>query len=271
MFAQQSFFNICYALLRYYEFIDHYKFDREIVGVAINYFDRYISSQTSWVDVCTKEKFQIIAITSLFLAIKLHSTSEDTLIESRSRALARLLYSHADPQEIYEMEMDILQKLDWHLNPSTLHQFALSFCQLHPLGDSRSTATSHLYLYDATRYQVELAIFIPALLATFTSSVIAYAALKNAEEKIAADKPHVLTAYMKQSFEKMMKDPTITVGMDPTAVAQCKLSLKRLCPQLPDLDYFGSDTDTSFISTGYYAQDGASHDASISPLNVVDY
>lgn len=235
--------------------------------MAINYFDRYISTQTSFQN---KETYQIIAVTSLYLAIKLHSMSEDCLVESRSRALARLVYDHADPQEIYKMEIDILQKLDWRLNPPTLHQFALSFSQLHPLKDCRSMTTYHLYLYEATRYQVELAIFTPVLLTTFTSSVIAYAALKNVEEKIAADNPHIFTDDMKQSFENFMTDPTITIGMDATAVAQCQLSLKRLCPQLPGLDCFGSITDARIIPTDYNSQQGA-HDAPISPLNVVDY
>lgn len=259
-----------HVLRRYYEFVDHYNFDREVVGVAISYFDRYISSQKSCEDVHTKDKYQVIAVTTLFLAIKLHSISEDCLIRNRSLAMARLLYGHVDPQEIYEMEMDILEQLDWRLNPPTLHMFALNFSQLHPLGDCCSTTTS--YLYEATRYQVELAIFIPALLERFTSSVIVYAALKNTEEKIASENPHILTTDMKQSFDALMKDSFIAI--DPTAVSQCQLSLQRLCPQLPSLEYFGSDTDsTVFPSDDYNAQEDSKEEtpSAISPMNVIDY
>ncbi len=186
--------------------------------------------------------------------------------------MARLLYGHVDPQEIYETEMDILEQLDWRLNPPTLHMFALNFSQLHPLGDCCSTTTS--YLYEATRYQVELAIFIPALLERFSSSVIVYAALKNTEEKIASENPHILTTVMKQSFEALMKDSSIAI--DPTDVFQCQLSLKRLCPQLPSLEYFGSDTDsTVFPSDDYNAQEDSKEETpsvtSISPMNVIDY
>jgi len=236
--------------------------------VAISYFDRYISIQKSREDVHTKDKYQIMAVTSLFLAIKLHSISEDCLIQNRSLAMARLLYGHVDPQEIYEMEMDILEELDWRLNPPTLHMFALNFSQLHPLGDCCSTTTS--YLYEATRYQVELAIFIPALLEKFTSSVIVYAALKNTEEKIASENPHILTTDMKEYFEALMEDSSIAI--DPTAVSQCQLSLKRLCPQLPSLEYFGSDTDTtSFPSSDYNVQEDTPSTTSMSPMNVIDY
>ena len=268
VFAHETF--SLFFMHRCYEFIDHYNFDREVVGVAIYYFDRYTSSQTSCEGVHTKDKFQIIAVTSLFLAIKLHSMSDNCLVESRSQALARLLYDHVDPQEIYEMEMNILVLLDWRLNPPTLHQFAINFSQLHPLGDCCSTTTS--YLYEATRYQVELAIFSPELLATFTSSVIAYAALKNAEEKITVDNPHILTPDMNQSFEALMTDPTMTLTLDSTAVARCQLSLKRLCPQLPGLDEFSdTDTDARDIQPDYYVQEDTPDPASISPLNVAYY
>ena len=256
-----------FAPSRYYEFIDHYNFDREVVGIAISYFDRYISSQKCCEGVHNKEKYQIIAVTSLFLAIKLHSMSEDCLVQNRTFALARLLYGHVDPEQIYKMEMDILQVLDWRLNPPTLHQFALNFSQLHPLGESCSNSSS--YLYEATRYQVELAIFIPALLSKFASSVIVYAALKNTEEKIASENPHILTEDMKQAFEALMKDPSI--AMDPKDVAQCQLSLKRLCPQLPSLDYFGNDTDVSVLQSDYNVQGGDNSVGTASPLNVMDY
>ncbi len=236
------------------------------------YFDRYISSQASCDGVHIKDKFQIIAVTSLFLAIKLHSMSEDRLVESRSRALARLLYDHVDPQEIYQMEMEILVLLDWRLNPPTIHQFAINFFQLHPFVDRCPTTIT--YLYEATRYQAELAVFSPELLATFKSSVIAFAALKNAEEKIAADNPHIITAGMNESFFALMGDPTMT--MDPEVVDQCQLALKRLCPQLPGLDFFretetDSDTEVIVIPTDYHFQDGTTRVNTISPPNVADY
>lgn len=207
----------------------------------MNYFDRYISSQILCEGVHTKEKYQIVAITALFLAIKVHSMSEECLVESRSQVLSRLIYGQVNPQKIYEMERNILQILDWRLNPPTMHQFALNFSQLHPLGYCCSVTKSS-YLYEATRYQVELAVFVPDLLTKFKPSDVVFAAMKNAEERIETDCPGILTNEMKQSFERMlMEDPSIII--DPNAVAQCQLLFKRVCPQLPDLGYFGNDPD----------------------------
>lgn len=51
-----------------YQVIDHLNFDREIVYVTLNYLDRYLSCSK-----VNKKTFQLAAMTSLYLAIKLYS------------------------------------------------------------------------------------------------------------------------------------------------------------------------------------------------------
>ena len=233
---------------RYYEFIDHYNFDREVVGVAMNYFDRYISSETSCKDANNiLATYQTVAATALFLAIKLHATSSAICAEEnnslRNRALSKILNGTSQPQNILDMEMNMLCVLDWNVNPPTLHSFAFMLCKLHPLSDI--CAESGVYLYESTRYQVELAILVPELLVNFKSSTIVYAAMKNAEEKIYADNPRILATNGKRSLEA----PSLHhsgMMVDSTQVIQCQIMLKRAC-QLPDLDYF-IDTDRNVHS-----------------------
>lgn len=50
-----------------YQVIDHFDYSREVVGVAIHYLDRYLATRT-----VNKKVFQLAAMTSLFLAIKLY-------------------------------------------------------------------------------------------------------------------------------------------------------------------------------------------------------
>lgn len=50
-----------------YQVIDHFDFSREVVGVAIHYLDRYLATRT-----VNKKDFQLAAMGSLFLAIKLY-------------------------------------------------------------------------------------------------------------------------------------------------------------------------------------------------------
>jgi len=222
----------------YYDFVDYFKFDREVVEVAVNYFDRYTSISADSLDAHepTSSIYHTVAITSLFLAIKLHATScvVDDPQELRNRALRKILYDSPQPKIILDMEMNILKALEWYMNPPTLHQFAFMFHEIHPARGIYTDLES--YIHETTSYQVELAIFVPKLLAKFKPSIIAYAALKNVEEKIAADKPHIVPTDMKQSYEALTSHTGVT--MDPIAVARCKALLKSVCPELPDLDFF---------------------------------
>eukprot|EP00985_Skeletonema_marinoi_P029056 scaffold26596_cov97-Skeletonema_marinoi.AAC.2 len=203
-------------------------------------FDRYtlINAVSLDDDENALSTYHTVAVTALFIAIKLHATSceVDDLQELRNRALSKMLYDTPQPKTILDMEMNMLQALEWSVNPPTLHQFAFLFNKFHP---SREICTgSESYIYEATRYQVELAIFVPQLLAKFNPSIIALAAMKNAEEKIAAGNPHIhiLTTDMKLSYEALTSRTCVVV--DSTAVAQCQMLLKRVCPELPDLEHF---------------------------------
>lgn len=50
-----------------YQVIDHFDFSREVVTVSISYLDRYLATRS-----VTKKMFQLAAMTSLFIAIKLY-------------------------------------------------------------------------------------------------------------------------------------------------------------------------------------------------------
>ena len=50
-----------------YQVIDHFDFSREVVSVAIHYLDRFLASKH-----VNKKTFQLAAMTSLFLAVKLY-------------------------------------------------------------------------------------------------------------------------------------------------------------------------------------------------------
>lgn len=50
-----------------YQVIDHFDFSREVVSVSIHLLDRYLATRT-----VNKKVFQLAAMTTLFLAIKLY-------------------------------------------------------------------------------------------------------------------------------------------------------------------------------------------------------
>ena len=205
----------------------------------MNYYDRYTSINADSLEdnEPIRSMYHTVAVTALFLAIKLHATSfeiVDDLQELRNRALSIILHSIPERKIILDMEMDILKALEWSVNPPTLHQFVFMFYEFHPSCESYTDSES--YIYDATRYQVEIAIFVPHLLANYKPSIIAYAAMKNAEEMIAANSPNTQTMEMKQSYETLVS--RLGVMVNSIAVAQCRVLLKKVCPELTDLDFF---------------------------------
>lgn len=212
----------------WYQFVDHYNFDREVVSVALNYFSRYILKQQSS-NPLTPEKLQRAAMTSMFLAIKIHAVCEEGLAEARARALSRLAYGHFDAREILAMELDMLQTLDWRLNPPTMHQFAMGYSQLHPIGSRDANLTD--YLYEITRYQMELAIFFPELMMNYKPAVLAYAGMLRAEEELD---PRLLTTETRERFLSLQP----ILNMDPSHVEEAKAALENLIPQVPDVAQF---------------------------------
>lgn len=53
-----------------FQVIDHFDFSREIVSISLNYLDRYLS-----VCIVNKKKFQLAAVTCIYIALKLYGSS----------------------------------------------------------------------------------------------------------------------------------------------------------------------------------------------------
>lgn len=104
-----------------FKVIDHFKIDREIVSVAMNILDRYVAKETSHLqrnsmDICEGEictdsvdsrVFQLAAMTSLYLAIKLCDNDECQYSSSRNLRLnyfVELSRGQFSADDITEME-----------------------------------------------------------------------------------------------------------------------------------------------------------------------
>ena len=205
------------CICRYYEFVDRYNFDREVVGIALNYFDRYISKRSPDGGFA-RETYQLIAVSVLFLAIKVHAACDDGSA-SRTKALSGLIYGHFEGQDVLAKERDILVALDWFVNPPTFHQIALAFSEIHPL---RLVSTQYnTFVYEAARYQCELALFLPDLLMQYRPSEIVFAAMLNAMEKID---PAILTEETKRRFMSILHHPEMS--LDESKVIEVKEYMK---------------------------------------------
>mmetsp|Transcript_4709 Transcript_4709/g.6705 ORF Transcript_4709/g.6705 Transcript_4709/m.6705 type:complete len:176 (-) Transcript_4709:862-1389(-) len=80
-----------------YRVIDHFQYDRKVVSIAIDYFDRFLMAHPG-ADSMSSRNYQLAAMTSLYIAMKIHaddpedmsmadmntSTSTSTSTESQS-------------------------------------------------------------------------------------------------------------------------------------------------------------------------------------------
>jgi len=119
--------------------------NREVVTVAMNHLDRYLatilSSKTTSTNTATanittatttttisKQDFQLWVLTSLYLAIKLNHGCcqyQDRLHLPGTNSTLQVICQLSDnpepfdPQIIQQMELNILQALDWYVHPPT--------------------------------------------------------------------------------------------------------------------------------------------------------
>ena len=97
--------------------IDHFELEREVVCIAFNYVDRYLLAAGGVID---KRQFQLLAMTCLYLSIKVHGGYiMATGSPSTMKTMLMLSRGHYSTEEMESMEYDILQRLQWHVHPPT--------------------------------------------------------------------------------------------------------------------------------------------------------
>mmetsp|Transcript_19069 Transcript_19069/g.31100 ORF Transcript_19069/g.31100 Transcript_19069/m.31100 type:complete len:285 (-) Transcript_19069:104-958(-) len=96
--------------------VDSFDLSRETVGIAMSILDRYLSSGKgkSAEALQNEQAFQLAAITSLYMAVKIHESVQlgiDMIVK-----LCRGLYKRS---HITALEQDILHSLEWRVYVST--------------------------------------------------------------------------------------------------------------------------------------------------------
>jgi hypothetical protein len=156
-----------------YQVVDFCKFRRETVGIGMSYLDRYISTPQGRLALTDRKFYQLAAMTSLYMAIKIHEP-----LEMETSLLADLSRGVYTDLQIAEMERKILDGLEWRLAGPTPLTFIQHFMALLDV-DLRVKGA----IMDYARYQVELAVSSLDLVPRRPSE-IALAAILNAMEGI---------------------------------------------------------------------------------------
>eukprot|EP00521_Asterionellopsis_glacialis_P009989 CAMPEP_0195288690 /NCGR_PEP_ID=MMETSP0707-20130614/5257_1 /TAXON_ID=33640 /ORGANISM="Asterionellopsis glacialis, Strain CCMP134" /LENGTH=488 /DNA_ID=CAMNT_0040348589 /DNA_START=105 /DNA_END=1571 /DNA_ORIENTATION=- len=231
-----------------FKVVDHFRYDREVVSVAMNIFDRFLlklqqqqqqqqqqqhsspqgsfsptgtasfdnaSLQSSSSTCCNcvschpasavdSRTFQLSAMTSLYLAIKLSSDNNNDheysrynhendnynhkhVINTNRRKKLRLL-SFVDlsrgqftPQDISTMEQRILNVLGWKVNPTTPMTLVAQLLTCMPLPSSPEAQRHYdLVLHvinELSRYITELSVCLANIACVYQPSQVAYASI----------------------------------------------------------------------------------------------
>ena len=181
-----------------YRVVDHFGYDREIVAVAMNCFDRYLAHTGGASASIESRTYQLAAMTSLYVATKLHADrsekGQDNATSNRKKMLrvssfVQLSRDQFSPRDIAVMEKHLLQVLQWRVNPPTPMLFVGHLLRIMPTfakpGNISSTdATSQQHralvihvLHELARYLTELSTFLPPSYTATSSSEVAYASI----------------------------------------------------------------------------------------------
>jgi len=157
-----------------YQVLDYCGASEETASVAISYVDRFLSTKQGSFVLNDKKWFQLLVMSSLQLAIKVHESKKleiDILSE-----LSRGMFSVED---INLMEKALLSALEWRLCSATSYVFLDFFLDLLPLSVSTSTKLS---LKKLSKKQIYLSLPHYSF-ALKQSSTVAYASLMNSMDE----------------------------------------------------------------------------------------
>jgi Cyclin, N-terminal domain len=82
-----------------YQVVDHFDFSREVVGLSLSFLDRFLGNKR--VD---KQQFQLLAMTTLYLAIKLNEPGKLSM-----KSMVELSRGFFTVDDMTNMELTLLQ------------------------------------------------------------------------------------------------------------------------------------------------------------------
>jgi hypothetical protein len=199
-----------------YKVVDHFRIDREVVGVALNFFDRYLvvhksddgskNANTCRCPSCQRaldsSTFQLGAMTALYLAIKLHAeTAEDVPhLDEKPRRMKLRLHSFVElsrgqfsSTDICSMERTMLASLQWRVNPPTPMTVVSYLLRLMPKRSSFPFHCRYNYdlvlhvIHELSRYLTELSVCLAHVSSVALPSEVAYTSILVAMDMLTID------------------------------------------------------------------------------------
>lgn len=181
-----------------FKVIDHFRLDREVVSCAMNIFDRYLAVRPKSFDMDTcpcpscqrsidSRTFQLTAMTSLYLAMKMYSDNSDEHVSPYRRlrltSFVELSRGQFCAEDICRMEGTILQELRWKVHPPTPMTTVSYLLRLMPSVTTIPFSCRKSYdlvlhvLHELARYLTELSVCLGTVCTLHSPSQVAYASV----------------------------------------------------------------------------------------------
>lgn len=207
-----------------FEVADYFSYDRDVVAISLNYIDRYMvfNPETENDPRTCKRRFQLLTLTALYIAMKLHGDSSDASCAGRKPSIKLFvsLSRHMfEPGEIERMELNILTNLRWRVNPPLSSTFVKYFIDLFPAWhtvDPQECRQVKVRLHETARYLTEMSTCSSDFSFMFKPSVIGYAAVLasiDALEREPALKSvfppyHIIVKFIHDSYSETSLEPS---------------------------------------------------------------
>ena len=276
-----------------FEVVDHFNYDREVVSFALYYLDRSASLRTadSSDEPLPKREYQLLAVTALYMAIKIHGETDERdgpRRKLRIGAFVELSRGFFAEPLIEDTERSILYELDWRINPPTCLRFLASLFPLCPKwepfvvssggggtassGGSRNSPPTHAAivggLYDVARYLSELSLCVAHVALECPTSVTAYASILCAMDALEPSLGGGVPPGVRRTFEHRVFQATGWKSTDPMVVRMCTL-LKDICPAMFDPTTTNATTTTN-TTPRHHQEEHERDNGKVSPVSVMD-
>lgn len=224
-----------------FEVVDHFNMEREVVSIAMNYLDRIVAKSVGSADYAiAKREFQLVAVSSLYVAIKLHGENDEVDDDKRKLDIdvfVELSRGFFNVETLEAMELSILFNLDWHLNPPTPLKFVSSMIRLIPAWTIAEYQPAYRQvtkaIFDISMYLTELSVCVSTFMFHSRNSYVAYAAILCAIEALEDTLP--LPYDVRVHFLNNVAEAT---GLLPEMekVRCVRNLLMELCPAIQERD-----------------------------------
>ena len=217
-----------------FEVADHFGFDREVVSIAFNYFDRGVDAKFTPTGVKpSKKAYQLHAVVSLYLALKVHGETDPEAgqrLKMKISAFHELSRGFFNVETIEQGERELLSLLKWQVNPPTCAQFVYYLMKQLPTWSDDDCTDISGEIFDNAKYLTELSVFRSKFTFEHKPSSISYAAVLCAVQ--IARRKMTLPVNIQGEFLRKMNHISPDFTPSSEEVKQIQVELRKLAPDL---------------------------------------